>query len=128
MPQIKSFTEYLKQVFSTRFWWAIVPFALIALVLSGVFYILSPIYMLFDLARFEFRKMLYCDNDKLSGGAQFVKFAISYFGYFIAALITILFMAPLSITFFLAYCGYFISSIGKVRGNPFKFHEIEESK
>ena len=128
MPQIKCFTNYLKQVFNTRFWWIIFPFALVALILSGVFYILSPVFMLFDLARFEFRKILYSDNDKLSGAAQFIKFAISYFGYFIAALITIILMAPLSIVFFLAYCFFFASSIGKVRGNPFKFHEIEESK
>lgn len=128
MPQIKCFTNYLKEVFKTRFWWVILPFTLIGLVLSLVFFILSPIYMLFDLARFEFKKILYADNEKISGGAQFVKFVISYFGYFIAALITIIFLAPLSIVFFLAYCAFFISSIGRVRSNPFKFHEIEESK
>ena len=128
MPQLLSFTNYLKTVFNTKLWWVIAPFALVGLIISMVFYIFSPVYMLFDLARFELKKILYDGNDKLSGAAQFIKFGISYFGYSLAALITIILMAPLSIFFFLAYCFFFISSIGRVRGNPFKFHEIEESK
>ena len=128
MAQISCFASYLKGVFKTKGWWIIFPFALIGLVFSGLFFLLCPIYMMFDLARFEFRKILYTDNDKLSGAAQFVKFAISYFGYFIAASLTILWVCLLSIGFFLAFIAFFLSSLGRTRGNPFKFHEIEESK
>ena len=128
MEQINAFTNYLKKVFNTKNWWIILPFALIGIVFSGLFYLFSAIYMCFDLARFELRKILYNDNDKLSWSAQFVKFAISYFGYFMAAFITIIFLCILAIGFFLTFCCFFISSVGKTRGNPFIFHTITESK
>ena len=128
MAQINAFTNYLRETFKIKFWWVIVPFAFIGLLFAGLFYLFTPIYMLFDLARFELRKILYSDNEKLSGAAQFIKFAISYFGYFLAAVLTIFQIGLLSMMFMLTFLAFFISSLGRVRGNPFKFHEITESK
>ena len=128
MEQILCFTDYIKGVFKVRGWWYIIPFALVGVVLTGVFYIYSAVYMLLDLIRFELKKVLYKNNEQLSGGAQFVKFLVGFIYYIVFALVAIFAILPLAIFFFLAYCCFFVSSIGKVRGNPFAFHKIEESK
>ena len=127
MEQIMCFTNYLKTVVKTKGFWWIVPFAFLGFVLAGVFYIYSAVFMLIDLIRFELKKILYGGNESISGAAQFVKFGVGFFFYLIFAIISIILTLPLALVFLLVYCCFFVSSIGRVRGNPFFFHFITAS-
>ena len=124
MEKIRSFTNYLRYAFSVTGWWYVLPFTLVGLVLSGVFYIYSPIYMMMDLIRYDIKKILYNDNEGLSGGAQFVKFLVGFLYYMIFAITVVFAALPLAIFYFLAFCCFFVSSLGKVRGNPFVYHTL----
>lgn len=126
MERILCFTALLKRVFATKGWWYIAPFALIGLVFSGLFYILSPFYMIFDYVRLEIKKILYNDNEGLSGAAQFVKFMIGFFAYMLSAVLVIIVSIPLAMAYFLVFIAFFVSSIGRFRGNPFGFHFLKE--
>ena len=82
--------------------------------------------MLFDYVRVEIKKILYSDNEGLAGAAQFVKFLVGFFFFMIISILCIIASIPLAMFYFVMYCCFFISSIGKVRGNPFAFHFLED--
>ena len=122
MEQIQCFTDYMKKVFSTKGWWYIFPFALVGFVLAGLFYIYSPVFMLLDYIRFELKRLIYKDLEGVSGAGQFVILFFCYSVYMSFLISTVMCLIPLAIFYFLTYCFFFISSLGKVRGNPFAFH------
>lgn len=124
MSFILCFVNFLKRVFSIKGWWVIFPFALVGLVFAGLFFIFSPLYMLYDFARVSVKKLLYNDNENLSAAAQFVKFLIAFGMYALLYGLTILFSCLLAIGYFLAFCSFFISSAFRLRENPFAFHSV----
>lgn len=122
MEQIKCFNELMKKVFSTKGWWYVVPFAGIGLVFAGLFYLTSPIFMLMDLIRFEMKRLLYKDLAETSAAGQFVILFFFYSVYMSFVIAAVMCIMPLAICYFFAFGSFFISSLGKVKGNPFAFH------
>ena len=124
MNFILCFIGFLKRVFSIKYWWAIFPFAVIGLVFSGLFFLFSPFYMLFDFARISIKRLLYSDNEKLGGAAQFVKFFVAFGMYAFMYGLTVLFSCFLAMGYFITFCAFFISSGFRLRENPFAFHSV----
>lgn len=122
MEQILCFTDYMKKAFKTKGWWYVCPFALVGIVIAGVFYIYSPIFMLIDYIRYEMRRMLYKDLEGVSGAAQFIILFFVYTTYMTFFVTTVILLLPMAVFYFLTYCFFFVSSLGEVQGNPFAFH------
>ena len=125
MEKITFFNDYMKKVFHTKGWWYILPFTLLGLIFALVYYIYVVPFMLLDYPYRQLKGLLYKDNDKIDGRAQAVKFAIGYFFFMIFALIAIIAGLPLMLAYFLTFCCFFVSSIGKVRGNPFALNFLD---
>ena len=124
MNIIKDYIGFMKTVFSTKGWWHLLPFTLVGLILSLAFFICSPVYMLLDYLQQEIKKILYGDNESISQASQCVKFILGFACYFNFAFIAIVATLPLAVLYFLSICIYFLSSLGKIRKNPFVFHTI----
>ena len=125
MENISFMNAYMKKVFSTKGWWYILPFTLFGLIFALVYYVYIFPYMVLAYPASKLKNLLYEDNDKIDGRAQAVKFVVAYLFYFIFELIRIVAGMVLVIAFFLTSCCFFISSIGKVKENPFALHMLK---
>jgi hypothetical protein len=123
MEKIKKTNELLENVFSSGKNFVIFPFSLIGLVFIGLFYLFSPFYMLAELFVRELNSILKADSENDSNGAQIVKNLIG-FGLVVAFnFLRAVLLLPLATGYFIASISFVISSIGRLRVNPFKFSE-----
>lgn len=122
MDKIKHLNELWKNVFNIKFWYVIFPFAIIALLLSGIYYIFSTVYMLFDYALKSYKKALLDDNGERAG-VQIIKYIFAFFYYMIFTIITIVLSLPLAILYVIIGCSLFVSSAFTYNFNLYKFHD-----
>ncbi len=123
MNKIQALNNLWIKTFQSKRYFILFPFFFVALAVSIPFYIVSVIYMFFDLAYLEIKKEIY-DNENVNGLAQFVKFAMFYSVVFAFYLVKTILLGVLAIVYFLISVCIFISSLGYVKVNCFEFHNL----
>ena len=104
--------------------WFIFPFAVSAVLLSGVYFVASAWYMLIDLLVVEMKKELESGNEKAGVLAVAFKYFIAYSIYIYFQLARIMMLIPMAMMYFLISIFFFVSSIGVIKENPFVFHTL----
>lgn len=124
MNYIYCLIELLKKALKHKIIWAIFPFSIVAFVLSAVYFVLFCFYMLVDLLVIEMKKELKANNENVGFLAMAWKYLIAYTVYIVFQICRIYMLIPLAILYFLINIFLFVASIGRVRENPFIFHNI----
>ena len=124
MNYIYCLIELLKKTLKHKIIWAIFPFSIVAFVLSAVYFVLFCFYMLVDLLVIEMKKELKSNNENVGFLAMAWKYLIAYTVYIVFQICRIYMLMPLAILYFLINIFLFVASIGRVRENPFIFHNI----
>jgi hypothetical protein len=124
MNYIYCLIELLKKALKHKIIWAIFPFSIVAFVLSAVYFVLFCFYMLVDLLVIEMKKELKANNENVGFLAMAWKYLIAYTVYIVFQIWRIYMLIPLAILYFLINIFLFVASIGRVRENPFIFHNI----
>ena len=125
MKRLELINNLVKETLKTNNWFLIFPFAIIAIVLTGVYYVLISLYLLFDLIKLEIKSPLNKENENEPNGVQIVKYIFGFGLVIYFNLITAIFSIVLGIIYFIIVVSLFISSIGKVKTTPFGFHTIQ---
>lgn len=125
MKKINKMSELLSTLYFTRGWWVCFPFSLIGFIFVGLFYLVSPLYMLFDFAKIELSSILK-PNDSDSNGTQMIKHLFGFMYIVIFNFIVTVFAVVMAMFYFLSSISFFVSSFGAFKVNPFGFHEIKE--
>ena len=71
MKRLELINNLVKETLKTNNWFLIFPFAIIAIVLTGVYYVLISLYLLFDLIKLEIKSPLNKENE--NGGYRYEK-------------------------------------------------------
>ena len=124
MSYINCLATLLRNTITKKTTWIIFPFAVVAVVLSAVYFIYSAVYMLIDLLTVEMRKELETGNDKVGLLAMAYKYLIAYSVYISFQLARIFMLIPMAVFYFIIDMCLFVSSIGKVKEDPFIFHSL----
>ena len=121
MKKIELMNSLLKEIFKTPKNFILFPFAMVAFLFIAVFYFVCPFYMLFDLIVNELRSILENDGENTHWAVLIVRNIIG-FGFVVAFnLFKTLLLVPLALSYFMTSCLFTISSLMKLRKNPFAF-------
>lgn len=121
MKKLESMNKLFMEIFKSYNNFIVFPFAIVGIVSIIVFYVFFPFYMLSDLLVKELNSIIQEDKEKDSSGVQIVKnligFGIVVLFNFYRALMSIV----LAIGYFMTSISFMVSSLGKVKSNPFEF-------
>ena len=123
MKELKKYVALLKEAFKYKIIWAMFPFTLVALALALAFFCYIPVYMLIDLLVIKFKEELDEGNKDAGWLAVAFKYLIAYSIYINFKVAQIMMFATLAVLHFLTYCFLFVASLGKIKANPFAYHE-----
>ena len=121
MKKVTAINELMKAVFSSAKNFIIFPFGIVALLFSGLYYAILPFYMLTDYLAVEYKRTVLVGEE--TPPVQVVKHLLGYFFYVLLSCLVLTLSLPLVMGYFVISVCIFISSLGKVKVNPFKFHE-----
>lgn len=124
MEKLYLMNEFIKKTVRTKNWFILFPFAIVAVVLCLVYYILISVYLLFDLLVVESKRILKKDSEDESNLVHAVKHLLGFFFVVYFNLISVCLSLVLAILYFLSSVFIFVSSVGKVRINPYGFHTL----
>lgn len=124
MEKMYLMNEFIKKTVKTKNWFILFPFAIVASVLWLVYYIVMSVYLLFDLLVVETKRVLRKDSEDESNLVHAVKHFLGFFFVVYFNLISVFLSLVLAILYFLSTIFIFISSVGKVKNNPYGFHTI----
>ncbi len=116
--------EFIKKTLRTKNWFILFPFAIVAAVLCLVYYILISVYLFLDLLVVESKRILKKDSEDESNLVHAVKHLLGFFFVVYFNLISVFLSLVLAILYFLSSVFIFVSSVGKVRINPYGFHTL----
>ena len=124
MEKLNLMNQFIKKTVKTEKWFILFPFALVAAVLWLAYYIIISVYMLFDLLVVETKRILRKDSDDESNLVHAVKHLLGFVFVVYFNLISVCLTLVLAVLYFLSSIFIFVSSLGKVRINPYGFHTI----
>ena len=124
MEKLYLMNEFIKKTVRTKNWFILFPFAIVAVVLWLVYYILISVYLLFDLLVVESKRILKKDSLDESNLVHAVKHLLGFFFVVYFNLISVCLSLVLAILYFLSSIFIFVSSVGKIRNNPYGFHTL----
>ena len=124
MEKLYLMNEFIKKTVRTKNWFILFPFTIVAAVLGLVYYILISIYLLLDLLVVESKRILKKDSEDESNLVHAVKHLLGFFFVVYFNLISVFLSLVLAILYFLSSVFIFVSSVGKVRINPYGFHTL----
>ena len=124
MEKLYLMNEFIKKTVGTKNWFILFPFAIVAVVLWLVYYILISVYLLFDLLVVESKRILKKDSLDESNLVHAVKHLLGFFFVVYFNLISVCLSLVLAILYFLSSIFIFVSSVGKIRNNPYGFHTL----
>lgn len=124
MEKLYLMNEFIKKTVRTKNWYILFPFAIVAVVLCLVYYILISVYLLLDLLVVESKRILKKDSEDESNLVHAVKHLLGFFFVVYFNLISVCLSLVLAIIYFLSSVFIFVSSVGKVRINPYGFHTL----
>ena len=126
MSKIKLMHGFFKDLFHNKFWFMmfILPlFTLLGFILSGAYYILGSVYMLFDLVKVELDSLLEKKHEDESTAVQVVKHIFGFPAVVLSKGLSIIFIILLAVVYCLVTIMFFLGSIGFLRKSPFAFHK-----
>ena len=124
MEKLYLMNEFIKKTLRTKNWFILFPFAIVAAVLCLVYYILISVYLFLDLLVVESKRILKKDSEDESNLVHAVKHLLGFFFVVYFNLISVFLSLVLAILYFLSSVFIFVSSVGKVRINPYGFHTL----
>lgn len=124
MEKLYLMNDFIKKTVKTKYWFILFPFAIVAAVLWLVYYIVMSVYLLFDLLVVETKRVLRKDFEDESNFVHAVKHLLGFIFVVYFNLISVCLSLVLAILYFLSSIFIFVSSVGKVKNNPYGFHTI----
>ena len=124
MEKLNLMNDFIRKTIKTKNWFLVFPFAIVVTVLWLAYYILTSVYLLLDLLVVESKRILRKDSNDESNLVHAIKHLIGFFFVVYFNLILTCSSLVLAVLYFLAAIFIFVSSIGKVRINPYGFHTI----
>ena len=124
MEKLNLMNDFIRKTIKTKLWFLIFPFAIVVTVLWLAYYIVTSVYLLFDLLVVESKRILRKDSNDESNLVHAIKHLIGFFFVVYFNLISVFLSLVLAVLYFLAVIFVFVSSIGKVRISPYGFHTI----
>ena len=124
MEKLNLMNDFIRKTIKTKNWFLVFPFAIVVAVLWLAYYIVTSVYLLFDLLVVESKRILRKDSNDESNLVHAIKHLIGFFYVVYFNLISVCLSLVLAVLYFLAAISIFVSSIGKVRINPYGFHTI----
>ena len=124
MEKLNLMNDFIRKTIKTKIWFLVFPFAIVVTVLWLAYYIVTSVYLLFDLLVVESKRILRKDSNDESNLVHAIKHLIGFFFVVCFNLISVCLSLVLAVLYFLAAIFIFVSSIGKVRINPYSFHTI----
>lgn len=123
MKELKKYVALLKEAFKHKIIWALFPFTLVALAIALAFFIYIPVYMLIDLITVRLKEEVDSGNKEAGWLATSYKFLLAYTVYFNFKVTQIMMVASMAVLHFLTWCFLFVATLGKIKSNPFAYHE-----
>jgi len=118
----ESMNNFCKDFFKKDTWYFVAPFSLVAVVLIGVYYILTPVFMLFDLAVRMIDDLLDGNYDNVGGSVLVVRNIVGFIFIIPFYAVMVVLTIVLGLLYFLIYCFAFIGCCFKTNGDMFAFH------
>ena len=124
MEKLNLMNDFIRKTIKTKNWFLVFPFAIVVTALWLAYYIVTSVYLLLDLLVVESKRIFRKDSNDESNLVHAIKHLIGFVYVVYFNLITACLSLVLAFLYFLAAIFIFVSSIGKVRINPYGFHTI----
>ena len=118
MEKIEKMNSLLKEIFNNKHSFLLFPFAICGLVFVMLFYIVASVYELFDIFIKDLQSVFY-NIEKDNNHTQTVKTLLGFWFVVIFNLVKSCVAMPLTIFYFFTSIFFYVSSIGKLKTNPY---------